>query len=237
MYCRQAKENWRGKARIFLLLLIVALAAGYWAWPAWGQKPTLYWGSTGADVRLLQKRLSDWGYYRGPIDGIYGPETWRAVRDFQSKNGLTVDGIVGPETWAAVGYGAAPAGAVAVTSRGVSQGDDIELLARLINGEARGEPYVGQVAVGAVVINRVRHPSFPKTLAGVIFQPGAFSAVTDGQINLAPTSDARRAAIDAISGWDPTYGCIYYYNPAKATSAWIWSRPRVITIGNHIFCR
>lgn len=189
------------------------------------------YGSTGQEVINIQSRLSAWGYYKGGIDGIYGYLTYSAVRDFQAKNGLTTDGITGPETLAALGL---PTGAQQGAGRGNYNGD-LYLLARLIHGEARGEPYVGKVAVGAVVINRTRDSRFPNTIAGVIYQPGAFDAVYDGQINLAPDTSSINAARDALNGWDPTYGCIYYYNPSTATSSWIWSRQIVTTIGEHNF--
>lgn len=235
---KSPKVNVQYFVGLFVVFIIVGIILGYQANIAVGQKKTLYWGSSGSDVRLLQSKLSQWGYYKGAIDGVFGPETYNAVRNFQSKNGLVVDGVVGPETWAGLGYSAA-AGTevVTVSSRGVSRNDNVELLARIINGEARGEPYIGQVAVGAVVLNRVKDSRFPNTIAGVIYQPGAFTAVTDGQMSLAPTDEARRAAIDALNGWDPTYGAVYYYNPAKTTSAWIWSRERIITLGKHIFAR
>ena len=189
------------------------------------------YGSTGQEVRNIQSRLKEWGYYHGEVDGVYGYMTYSAVRDFQARHGLTVDGIAGPETLAAIGL---PTGQPSGDS---STGDsrDLNLLARLIHGEARGEPYVGQVAVGAVVLNRVKDSRFPNTIAGVIYQPGAFDAVYDGQINLEPDQTAIKAARDALNGWDPTYGCVYYYNPATATSSWIWSRQIVLKIGKHNF--
>ncbi|NLT40490.1 MAG: spore cortex-lytic enzyme [Clostridiales bacterium] len=183
-------------------------------------------GSTGAVVSDIQKRLKNWGYYSGGVDGVYGKLTEKAVRYFQSKNGLTVDGIVGNQTLAALGISAKPS----------TTSNDLELLARCISAEARGEPYNGQVAVGAVILNRVDHPSFPNTIAGVIYQKGAFTAVADGQINLAATESARKAAREAMSGNDPSGGAIYYYNPAKATSKWIFSRPVIMKIGTHVFC-
>jgi len=192
------------------------------------------YGSSGQEVRNIQTRLANWGYYKGEIDGIYGYMTYSAVRDFQAKNGLTVDGIAGPETLAALGL---PTGQTTQANGGGTSSDsrDLNLLARLIHGEARGEPYIGKVAVGAVVLNRVRDSRFPNTIAGVIYQPGAFDAVDDGQINLEPDASSINAARDALNGWDPTYGCVYYYNPATATSSWIWSRQIVIKIGKHNF--
>lgn len=189
------------------------------------------YGSTGEEVRNIQSRLYNWGYYDGVVDGMYGYLTYSAVKRFQAKHGLTVDGIAGPQTLAALGL---PTGQQA---GGISANDsrDLNLLARIIHGEARGEPYVGQVAIGAVVLNRVRDSRFPNTIAGVIYQPGAFDAVYDGQINLEPDNNAYNAARDALNGWDPTYGCIYYYNPATATSSWIWTRQIVLKIGKHNF--
>jgi N-acetylmuramoyl-L-alanine amidase len=188
-----------------------------------------YYGSSGKEVTEIQKRLKAWGYYKGAVDGKYGYQTYQAVRYFQSKNGLKVDGIAGKQTLAALGL---PTGSTSSTAN-----RDLDILARIIYGEARGEPYEGQVAVGAVVLNRVADSRFPNTVAGVIYQSGAFDAVTDGQINLTPNDTAYKAARDALNGWDPTYGCIYYYNPATATSKWIWSRPIIVKIGRHNFCK
>ena len=192
----------------------------------------LYWGTQGQDVKNVQWQLVKWKYLIGKVDGIYGPETYRAVRRFQAKNGLRVDGIVGPETAAALGI---TLSSTPVSAQGMSRQGDEYLLARAIHGEARGEPYVGKVAVGAVILNRVRNPKFPNTIAGVIYQPLAFTAVADGQINLTPDKDSIRAARDALNGWDPTYGCLYYWNPAIATSKWIWSRKITLKIGKHWF--
>lgn len=201
---------------------------------------SLYWGTKGDKVYEVQRKLKQWGYYDGPIDGSYGGGTFTAVKKFQRKHGLTPDGVVGDATAAAMGIrlkGVAGAGNYQ-PSRGDNIGrGDIYTLARAIHAEARGEPYVGKVAVGAVILNRVKHPSFPNTIAGVIYQPRAFTAVDDGQINIAPDSEAIRAATDAMNGWDPTGGAIYYFNPAKSTSKWIWSRPVVTVIGDHRFLR
>lgn len=193
-----------------------------------------YYGSTGQEVTNIQSKLYNWGYYGGPVDGVYGYNTFNAVKLFQSRNGLTVDGIAGPATLAALGL---PAGNTSSGGGASSWDSNVNLLAHLIHGEARGEPYTGKVAVGAVIINRTRDSRFPKTIAGVIYQPGAFDAVYDGQINLEPDTSSYNAARDALNGWDPTYGCIYYWNPATATSQWIWSRPIVVTIGSHVFAR
>lgn len=192
------------------------------------------YGSSGQEVINIQSKLYNWGYYNDIVDGIYGYQTYQAVKNFQSKNGLLVDGIAGPETLSALGLSTGSAPTFKTSS---SNNGDVDLLAHIINGEARGEPYTGQVAVGAVIINRTRDSRFPKTIAGVIYQPGAFDAVYDGQINLEPDTNAYNAARDALNGWDPTYGCIYYYNPATATSSWIWSRPIALSIGKHNFAK
>ena len=191
------------------------------------------WGSRGEQVSKVQRKLRQWGYYDGAVDGMFGQETYDAVVRFQRKNGLTADGVIGSATAEAMGLSVGTA--AAVTSTASSYQSDVELLARLIHGEARGEPYVGMVAVGAVVLNRVKSSRFPNTLAGVIYQSGAFDAVSDGQINLAPNEQSRRAARDALNGWDPTGGCLYYYNPSTATSSWIWTREVRLNIGDHSF--
>ena len=188
-------------------------------------------GSSGETVRQIQQKLLDWGYYSGEVDGVFGSKTEAAVEYFQEKNGLTVDGKVGPETLEALGMPAGETGA----SSGSGSGD-LALLARLISAEARGEPHAGQVAVGAVVLNRVEHPSFPNTISEVIFQPGAFSCMLDGQWDEPVSDSAYQAARDALAGSDPSGGAIYYFNPVTATNAWIWSRPEIITIGRHRFC-
>jgi len=188
-------------------------------------------GSSGEVVTQVQTRLKNWGYYFGSVDGVYGSKTEEAVRYFQRKNGLSVDGQVGNQTLAALGLN--PSGTV---SAGQNQSGDLYLLARLISAEARGEPYVGQVAVGAVVLNRVEHPSFPNSISGVIYQPGAFSCLDDGQFDQPIAESAYRAAQEALDGSDPSGGAIYYFNPVTATSAWIWSRPLIVQIGKHRFC-
>jgi N-acetylmuramoyl-L-alanine amidase len=196
---------------------------------------TLSWGSRGEDVRDAQTRLKRWDYYGGAIDGVYGEETYRAVRQFQQKNGLAVDGVIGPQTRAALGMPTTTPSPGVPASRGVSRSDDVNLLARAIHSESRGEPYTGQVAVGAVILNRVRNPAFPNTMAGVIYQPCAFEPVKRGAINLQPDDSAFRAARDALNGWDPTGGAIYFWNPATATSPWIWTRVITLRIGRHVF--
>ncbi|MBP5165745.1 MAG: spore cortex-lytic enzyme [Oscillospiraceae bacterium] len=190
------------------------------------QAVTYKQGSAGSVVTQIQKKLSQWGYYKYDIDGIYGSRTTAAVKNFQKANGLTVDGISGKQTLAAMG----------ISSGATAEDNNVNLLARLISAEARGEPYTGQVAVGAVVLNRVEHPSFPNSISGVIYQSGAFSCVTDGQFYKPVADSAYRAARDAINGWDPSGGAIYYFNPDKSTSAWIWSRPLIVQIGRHKFC-
>lgn len=198
-------------------------------------------GSKGGEVSEVQRRLKKWGYYSGTIDGIYGENTRKAVINFQKKNGLTADGVVGLNTYAALGmndsYNVLKK-EYDVTNDGAPSGytsTDLYLLAKCIYAEGRGEPYVGQVAIGAVVLNRVKSSAFPNTVAGVIYQKGAFTAVADGQINLEPDDTAYNAAQDAMNGWDPSYGCLYYYNPAVATSSWIFNRPTVTVIGRHVF--
>ncbi len=191
------------------------------------------YGSRGEEVRQIQTKLKRWGYYKGNVDGIYGSQTQEAVRYFQRKNGLAVDGIAGPKTLQAMGINSGTSSSTSSSSNS----SNVNLLARIIYGEARGEPYTGQVAVGAVVMNRVKSSSFPNTISGVIYQSGAFDAVKDGQINLTPNDTARKAAQDALNGWDPTYGAIYYFNPSTATNKWIWSRPMTVTIGKHRFCK
>lgn len=190
-------------------------------------------GSSGSLVRSVQTKLKSWGYYTGGVDGIYGAKTVAAVKYFQRRNGLSVDGVVGARTAAAMGI--TLSGSTS-SSGGTSSSSDLTLLARLVYAEARGEPYTGQVAVAAVVLNRMRSSSFPNTMAGVIYQSGAFDCVSDGQINLTPNATSKKAAQDALNGWDPSYGCLYYYNPATATSRWMLSRPIKLNIGNHAFC-
>lgn len=188
-------------------------------------------GSRGDEVRKIQTRLKDWGYYHGNVDGIYGSNTTKAVMEFQRKHGLAVDGIAGPATLEKIGISSS-------SGSGQSQNSDsnLRLLARIISAEARGEPYTGQVAVGAVVLNRVAHPSFPDTISGVIYQPGAFTAVVDGNFQQPVTDSAYKAAQDAMNGWDPSGGAIYYYNPNKTSNKWILSRPVIKRIGDHLFC-
>lgn len=192
------------------------------------QAVTYKQGSSGSVVKEIQTKLKQWGYYSYEADGVYGSRTVAAVKSFQQKNKLTVDGMCGPATLAALG--------ISSSSASSSGSGDVNLLARLISAEARGEPYNGQVAVGAVVLNRIKHPSFPSSMSGVIYQNGAFTCVSDGQFNQPIADSAYKAARDALNGVDPSSGAIYYFNPSTASSKWIWSRPLLVTIGKHRFC-
>lgn len=214
------------KRIISLILTLVLVLGGIVALRV--QAASYQRGSSGEVVSQIQTKLKRWGYYNGVVDGIYGSATEKAVRQFQQKNGLTVDGKAGQKTLAAMG--------ITASTAAVTNDANVELLARLISAEARGEPYSGQVAVGAVVMNRVRHPSFPNTISGVIYQRGAFSCIDDGQFYQPIADSAYKAARQAIAGSDPSGGAIYYYNPAKTTNKWIWSRPVIVTIGSHRFC-
>lgn len=218
------------KRSIFIILLMIILVAI-------SIYPVCFaisrYGSRGNEVKQIQSKLRAWGYYTGSVDGIYGSKTFEAVKKFQKKNGLTVDGIAGTKTLNALGINSSNNSSGGSSSNNT----DVNLLSKLVYAEARGEPYKGMVAVASTVLNRVSDSRFPNSIAGVIYQSGAYTCVSDGQINLTPDSQAKKAAQDAINGWDPTSGCVYYFNPSTATSAWIWSRPQVITIGKHIFCK
>ncbi len=214
-------------AGLCVMLAVCAVTASLTS--AWGDAYKK--GASGATVTEIQTRLKNWGYYSGEVDGMFGSATEKAVKYFQQKNGLTADGVVGAQTLAALGIN----GGGGDLSGGTQSGD-LYLLARVISAEARGEPYTGQVAVGAVVLNRVRHSSFPNSISGVIYQSGAFSCLDDGQFDEPIAESAYRAAQDALNGSDPSGGAIYYFNPATATSKWIWSRPLIVTIGKHRFC-
>lgn len=180
-------------------------------------------GNSTGDVWDLQFRLNTAGYLNKKPDGQYGKVTIDSVRRFQQDYGLSADGIVGERTWKAL-------------KRVSVNRQELDMLAKLIYGEARGESYKGQVAVGAVVMNRVKSEKFPNTIGQVIFEPRAFTAIDDGQYWLTPNATAYKAALDAVRGWDPSHGSLFYFNPETATSAWIWSRPQKVTIGSHIFC-
>ena len=215
------KKSLRVIALSLLLVSLLALSAS---------ASVVAWGSRGSQVSLVQQKLKQYGYYDGAVDGVFGKETYNAVVWFQEKNGLKADGAVGPSTAAALGITL-----TGTVSASTYQESEVRILARLVSGEARGEPYVGQVAVAAVVLNRVKSPAFPNTISGVIFQTGAFDAVWDGQFDMEPTENSIRAARDALNGWDPTGGCLYYYNPSTATNSWIWTRQVQLTIGKHAF--
>ena len=189
--------------------------------------------ATTSQNKVIQQRLKNWGYYTGAVDGILGPKSIAAIKKFQRNNGLVADGIVGPKTAAKIGISLTNSSTT--TNNKTQTSSDLYLLAKCVHAEARGESYTGQVAVAAVILNRVKSPDFPNTIAGVIYQPWAFTAVNDGQINLEPNQSAYNAARDAMNGWDPTYGSLYYYNPATATSRWIYSRQKTVQIGKHVF--
>ncbi len=229
------KNKIKDKNKKTLVILIILIAV-FLSYNVFFRNNEIYalskYGSRGDEVTQIQTRLKRWGYYNGSIDGIYGSQTLAAVKYFQRKNGLTADGIAGKNTLNAMG--------IYTSSNSTSQStnnSNVNLLAHVVYAESRGEPYAGQVAVAAVVLNRVKSSSFPNTISGVVYQPGAFTAVSDGQINLSPNTTAYNAARDALNGWDPSYGAIYYFNPDTATNAWIWSRPHTVTIGKHRFCK
>ena len=224
------RRGLRALSLILSLVLLFAAAAGVRYYQSQQSISALSkMGSRGEEVRQVQQKLKNLGYYTGNVDGIYGTLTQSAVKRFQRDKGLSVDGIVGPKTLSALG--------ISGSGSGQYSNNDIYLLAKVIAAEARGESYTGQVAIGAVVLNRVSHSSFPDSIAGVVYQPGAFSCVNDSNWSVEPTADSRKAALDAINGWDPTGGAIYYYNPAKTSNAWMHSRPIIVTIGNHRFCK
>ena len=216
---------------ILLLILVVIFDVVLMSWNSEVEALSKY-GSRGTEVRTIQEKLKRWGYYSGSVDGIYGSQTVSAVKSFQKKNRLTVDGIAGTQTLKAMGITSSSS-----SSSSSNNSSNVNLLARVVYGEARGEPYTGQVAVAAVVLNRVKSSKFPNSISGVVYQSGAFDAVADGQINMTPDTTAKKAAQDALNGWDPSYGAIYYFNPSTATNKWIWSRPMTVTIGKHRFCK
>lgn len=220
--------------RITAAVLVALLLVLAFPWRAGAEGRTLRWGSTGSDVCLAQRKLRAWGYYDGALDCIYGPRMYAAVILFQERNGLMVDGLVGPATWAGLGYSVTPAGG---SSRTSTRPGDLEMLARLVSAEAKGESYEGQVAVAAVILNRVRDSRFPNTVAGVVYQPDAFEPVLNGTVYQTPTDTSWRAAQDALNGWDPSGGALFFWNPDTAVSRWVWSRPIIKRIGNHVFAR
>ncbi len=227
--------------RILSALLALAVAfgsgwAGYEVYSRFFGEESAYalsrLGSTGNEVRRIQTKLKSLGYYKGSVDGVYGNQTKNAVTSFQRNCGITADGIAGPKTLLYLGLGGLQTGGGA----GNFSSSDVNLLAKVISAEARGESYEGQVAVGAVILNRISHPSFPDSLSGVIYQKDAFSCVYDSNWYQPVAESAKRAAKDAMNGWDPTGGAIYYYNPAKTSNAWMRSRTVIKVIGNHRFC-
>ncbi len=245
------KRKWRAFPKCLLVMLLclpVLFGPGEKAEAFTNQ--VIQHGAVGEDVIELQSRLKHIGFYTGKIDGVFGWRTYWALRNFQYEFGLPIDGIAGKDTKAklvkttkynAKGAGgkntSAPAKPTATNvPNGFSQ-NDIKLMSNAVYGEARGEPYEGQVAVAAVILNRLESSTFPDTISGVIFEPLAFTAVADGQIWLTPNDTARKAVMDAINGWDPTGNATYYFNPETATSKWIWSRPQIKRIGKHIFCK
>ncbi len=224
----------KGKIAVFITVLLVTVFV--FALVPTASALTVKQGSSGETVKIIQQKLKNWGYYTGKVDGVFGAKTKSAVQYFQRKNGLNADGVVGPATAKAMGISlSGNATQTSNTTQKVSN-SDLYLLACCIYGEARGESYTGKVAVGAVILNRVKSSKFPNSVSGVIYQSGAFTCVSDGQINLGTNNECTKAAQDALNGWDPTGGALYYFNPKTATSKWIWSRPQLVTIGKHIFC-
>lgn len=227
-YVKKRKEQIRFFAVACCLLLSVGMLVSAFH-PQVSEETFSQYGSKGDEVKKIQQKLTELGLFWDKIDGIYGVKTEKAVIRFQQQKNLRVDGKAGPETLKALGI---------YKSSGTGSGTaDLDILARCVSAEARGEPYEGQVAVAAVILNRVKHPSFPNTIAGVIYQPYAFSSVLDGQINMAPTDSAKKAAKDAMNGWDPCYGSVYFFNPKKTSNAFMHSLPVVRDIGNHRFAR
>ncbi len=228
----KTRQTWIRAVLIALSLLLLISAFGLVP-RGTAEAKNIVKGDTAANIRIVQQRLSNLGYYTAKVDGIWGTRTRTAVKNFQKAKGLVADGIVGAKTEKALGITLSGGGG----STSSLSSSELNVLARCVYAESRGEPYTGQVAVAAVVLNRVRSSSFPNTVAGVVYQKGAFTAVSDGQINLTPNETAYKAARDALNGWDPTNGCLYYYNPATATSKWIWSLKVELTIGKHSFAR
>ncbi len=226
------RVRFTSRALIIMMVVTTLLVTGILASGVFGTEVYKI-GSSGDTVGTIQTKLKRWGYYQGAVDGKYGAGTRNAVVKFQQKNKLRVDGAAGKQTLEAMGiFGTTKKPTTGKNT--VTQNEKI-LLAKAITGEARGEPYAGQVAVGGVILNRVKNPEFPNSISGVIYEPWAFTAVQDGQINLEPTASCLKAAEDALNGWDPTEGCLYYWNPATATSKWIWSRDIKKIIGKHYF--
>ncbi|MHB8171980.1 MAG: spore cortex-lytic enzyme [Thermincolia bacterium] len=231
------------KKRLGIILMVLAL--GLLSFSIWQSQEvtaisqSLYWGSKGPNVIQLQQKLKDWGFYQGNTDGMYGAGTFNAVKKFQQRQGIKADGVAGPDTLKALGLWTRKNSSVTRkpgTSRGVSNRGDITLLARVIEGEAAGEPFIGKVAVGAVVLNRTESGKFPDTLNGVVFQPLAFESVSNGLVwRKPPSGDSLKAAQDAFNGYDPTQGALFFWNPSKPVNRWIWSRTISTRIGQHVF--
>lgn len=241
------KKLWRYLALIIFILSVAAFIAAENS-EAVAASNTLYWGSKGQAVKDVQQKLKNWGYYKGAVDGVIGAKTYSAIINFQKKNGLKADGIVGQATYKALGlnkyvnYSSGGSSSSSGSSGGnsggssVSTSDETMLLAKAIFAEAEGEPYTGKVAVGAVLLNRVSSPDFPNSLSGVIYQSNALESVSNGRFSAsANNAECIKAAKDALNGWDPTYGCLYFWNPATATSSWIWTRQIVVQYGKHVF--
>lgn len=232
---KNLKKAWQVLVIILLVLLmssVIQYTADIYNVNSGNEQEGVYvlskYGSRGTEVRQIQTKLKHLGYYKGSVDGIYGTQTKNAVIAFQKNCGITADGIAGPKTLLYLGLGSG-------SSSGYSS-NDIYLLAKVIEGEARGESYTGQVAIGAVILNRVEHSSFPNSISGVVYQSGAFDCVYDSNWSVEPSATAKKAAQDAINGWDPSGGAIYYYNPSKTTNKWMLSRPVIAVIGRHYFC-
>lgn len=219
-----------------LVVAVIFVLLGYTGRTFAQEYRTISWGATGGDVSEAQAILQRWGYYPGTVDGVFGAATSTAVRWFQRANGLVSDGVVGPNTWAALGITTTPYTVPAQAAGAGPNEHNVDLLARLIWAEAEAEPYEGKVAVAAVMLNRIRDSRFPNTLEGVVYEVDAFESVGNGRIyEQPPTDEDYRAARDALNGWDPTYGAVFFWNPATATSPWVWSRPITSQIGSHVF--
>lgn len=225
---------------IFLISFAVVVGAGVSGYAVYNivenhNRDSVYalskYGSTGNEVKSIQKKLRELGFYSGSVDGIYGSQTQSAVKKFQKSVGITADGIAGKNTLLYLGLGGSSSNSTTYSNA------DVELLGKVISAEARGESYEGQVAVGAVILNRVAHPSFPDSISGVVYQNGAFSCVNDSNWYQPVAKSAKKAATDALNGWDPTGGAIYYYNASKTTNSFMHSRPVLTVIGNHKFCK
>lgn len=231
-------KKWFKRPWVYIVVLAATVAGA----TAVAAQPELYWGSQGDWVYALQERLYNWGYYAGPVDGVFGNGTSHAVVDFQINNGLVPDGIVGTSTWQNLALAVsqptvAPPSAPPAAGSNVSDQSNVNLLAHLIGGEAQNQPFDGKVGVAAVVLNRLRSAAFPHTIPGIVYQPYAFESVSNGTFNNPPTPSDVQAAISALSGWDPTGGAVYFWNPSKQVSPWIWTRTIITQIGQQVFAR